>query len=362
MAFERVMGPGPVAPMPALARTAGRAEGCDASPHTPRPEDLMQLEVAHSAEGELLMSGPAGQRFRLSADSLAGLTFEPGQVLLVKVLATSPRLELALIERLGDTPPPPSSPPDTPQARPGKADIQDTLQLPALQIDQAAMRRFAQALPDAPSLATRWLALANQALHQQQQADTLGSMAQTDATANTAAEAFGPLACRTGPRSEADPFFDATLLTRPQQTLLLWQALSPQGLPLAFCLWRPARGEPGARATDTALTLRLRLLLRLPQGGMVLIDMGLSPPGVLLTLSTDQAALVPGLRGRLSLLAGRLAGAGLRLMRCHVQHGTLPGFAAPAPNAHLALARHPLPPALFRAAAEALVVLSPPFR
>lgn len=362
MAFERVMGPGPVAPTPALARTAPCTEGPDAPPRIPGPEDLMQLEVGQSAEGELLMSDPAGQRFRLSADSLAGLTFEPGQVLLLKVLATSPRLELALIERLGDTPPPTWSTPDTTQAQPEKAGIQDTLQLPALQLDQAAMRRFAQALPDAPNLATRWLALATQALHQQQQADTLGSMAQTDATLDTAAEAFDPLTFRPGLQREAEPFVDAPLLPHPQQTLLLWQTLSPQGLPLAFCLWRPARGEPGARATDTALTLRLRLLLRHPQGGMVLIDLGLSPPGVLLTLSTDQVALVPALRGRLSLLAGRLAGAGLRLMRCHVRHGPLPGFATPAPNAHLALARHPLPPALFRAAAEALVVLSPPFR
>jgi hypothetical protein len=106
----------------------------------------------------------------------------------------------------------------------------------------------------------------------------------------------------------------------------------------------------------------MRLLMRHPQGGSVLIELTLSPPGVLLTLSTDQASLVAGLRGRLSLLAARLACAGLRLMRCHVLHSALPGFATPPPNAHRALARLSLPPALFRAAAEALVVLSPPFR
>ncbi len=44
MAFERVMGPSPVAPTPALTRTPGPTQGSDASPDAIRPEDLLQLE------------------------------------------------------------------------------------------------------------------------------------------------------------------------------------------------------------------------------------------------------------------------------------------------------------------------------
>ena len=358
MAFERVMGASPVAPTPALTRTPGPTQGSDASPDTIRPEDLLQLEVAHDLEGDLLMSGPAGQRWRLSADALAGLRLEPGQVLLVKVPATSPQLELALLDRLGNALPPDMNTPDAGLA------TQDTLPPPALQPDQAAMRRFAQPLPDAASLATRWLALATQTLLQQRRADSLDGGTQPEAFANTPMQAMGMAFLRSGPapRNAAEPSVDEALLPRPQQTLLLWQTVSPQGLPLAFCLWRPGKGEPGARSADTHLGLRMRLLMRHPQGDSVLVDLALSPPGVLLTLATDQAPLVPGLRGRLSLLAARLACAGLRLMRCHVLHSTLPVLAPPMPNAHQALARLALPPALFRAAAEVLVVLSPPFR
>lgn len=358
MAFERVTGLGPVAPMAAPARTPGPAEGSDAPSGHPRPDDVLRLEITQSAEGELLMSDPAGQRFRLGAGSLTGLGLEPGQVLLVKVLATSPRLELALLDRLGDALPPHLN---TPDADPSK---QDSLQPPALQIDQAAMRRFAQPLPDASTLAARWLSQATQVLLQQQQAATLGASPQARTVPDTAAETSDMTLLRPGAglQNEALPSARDSLTPRTQQTLLLWQTASPQGLPLAFCLWRPTKGEPGGRSTDTALSLHLRLLLRHPQGGAVLIDLAWSPPGVLLTLSTDQALLVPGLRGRLSLLAARLTCAGLRLMRCHVLHSALPGFSEPAPNAHLSLARLGLPPALFRAAAEVLVVLSPPFR
>jgi hypothetical protein len=93
----------------------------------------------------------------------------------------------------------------------------------------------------------------------------------------------------------------------------------------------------------------------------VLVEIALSPPGVL-TLSTDRAALVPGLRGRLSLLAARLGCAGLRLMRCHVLHAPCPSPARPPPMPTWRWRAWRLPPALFRAAAETLVALSPPFR
>jgi hypothetical protein len=285
-------------------------------------DELLRLLVSESLDGELHARSTDGRQFRFSAASLAatlgGHTLVPGQVLLLKVIGTSPQLELALLGTAGDGP-------DAQHA--AGADPK------ALQPDQAAMRRLARPVLDTPALAAGWRSMVLVRLQQ-------GSVV---------------------PEAGLPP--DAA--SRNAHPALMFQALAWSGVALNFWLL-PAQADAwAAHRRAWGQGTRLRLALILPEIGPVLIELEVMGTAVALTLTAAGPLAVPALRSRVSLIAARMVHAGLRLMRCHVVHGS-----AQAPTAaaavtepmHLPLSEAALPPALFRAAAETVAAFSPPFQ
>lgn len=108
----------------------------------------------------------------------------------------------------------------------------------------------------------------------------------------------------------------------------------------------PLRGVPA-----------MRLALDMPMLGRLVVQLQLAPGGVWMAMAVEQEAALPCIQAALPEFTVALAQAGLRLLRWRLERGaghgaafaTLPLMLPPAPAA--------LAPALFRAAAEVVLVL-----
>lgn len=311
---------------PSMPRAGGAALVTAPAPLLPTlpPEaaaPLLRLRVLSAFDGGLLARNADGLPLQIPASALAGQAWAPGQLLLVRVVSTSPQLELAVLGPAEEAPLGKSGPGREPRA---------------MQPDQAGLRRLLSPPLDVPALAAQWRAMV--LLRLQQPASASAARAQT-------VTALG-----------AEPL-PATL----QPTLVFHTLLWP-GVALTF--W-PAQQRPrSAQRGRPAATRSMGLLLVLPDLGEVRIDVSMHGSAVALSLTAQNASAVPLLRSRTSLMATSLARDHLRLMQCQVActPSPLPMAALPATAQHLATFDTTLPPGLFRAAAEVLNALSPPFQ
>lgn len=327
MALERVGGLSQTGPM-VRALATRTATGTVTVPAIDAMPPLLRLRVLSAFDGGLLARNADGLPLQIPASSLAGQTWAPGQLLLVRVVSTSPQLELAVLGPAEEDP----------MGRPGPG-----REPGAMQADQAGLRRLLSPALDVPALAARWRSMVLLRLQQSVPAPAGAALGWAHGGA-------------TVPGAEPPP---ATL----QPTLVFHTLLWP-GAGLTF--WpaqpRPRRARPGAPAR--AMAQSMGLLLVLPDLGEVRIDVSVYGSAVALSLATQSAASVPLLRSRTSLITTSLARAGLRLMQCQVActPSPLPMAVLPATAQQLASVDTTLPPGLFRAAAEVLNALNPPFR
>lgn len=275
-----------------------------------RSPSLGETLILHAEEGTLFAIGQEGKPVTLvpgmvDAEHLA-TDLQPGDVLMVKVLATTPRLELA---RLGASA---SSAPTSFQP-PGNAGIPASMQP-----DQAAILRMAWAAPDAATLASHW---------------------QIDVHEHIKNAAWD----------------------RGLFPVHAWH-----GLPMVLQLLPPvSRRETGARKRVQGWSLRISG--HVPGLGQVDVQVQLMSDGsATLLVATDDAATLKRLRQAQAAVAQAVNRAGLRLLDCHwLLRAPSPGV-MPDPGAdlvHVLPTGAPRPPGptlpspLFQVAANVLVAL-----
>lgn len=329
MALDRVMGVAQISRMPAARSDAGTA----AAPVG--PADRQRPQTGLAPEGELLARSAEGQRFSLPSTALAGLTLTAGQLLLVKVLSTSPRLELALLGSARE---------DT--ALP--ATSTDAAELAAIQPDQAAIRRMLAQSLDTPTLASSWRSM------------MLVRVQQANLVPETPAQLRLGQPPDAMPRSSEPgvPLADSGI--RLAQPLLMFQTQLWHGVTLSVWLRPDRHGDPATRRRTHRQGLRL--VLNLAGLGLVEIEVDVQDQTVALTLTAVQPLAEAVLRSRVSLISARLAHVGLHLMRCRVAHGPVTEPVTAAGAAHAVPSEANLPLVLFRGAAEVVAGLSPPFQ
>lgn len=345
MALERVGSPAPAAPAGrAVLARPGAAFPATALSRIDPVEPLLRLRVAAAFDGGLLARGPEGQQVQIPASALAGQRWEPGQLLLVRVVATTPQLQLAVLGPAEETP---ASSPAPPRSAGGGEPSRPQAQPPALQPDQAGIHRLLLAPLQVPALAAQWR---NLVLAQLRQATSGQSPAAPSPMQPLhSLQRTGGMALGSEPPAQA------------LQGLLVFHTLLWPGVWLTF--WPlPARARPPGQRRNTAQ--RLGLELELPGLGPVRVDLELQGQAVAVVLCTTGADAVPLLHSRATLAAASLARSHLHLVHWQVlQRHPLPPMAPlPASAAQWGPADLALPPGLFRAAAEVLNALSPPFR
>lgn len=312
-------------PIPSVSRiTAARAllgaprESPGESPTT------LRLVLNAGPAGELLGRGENGRVYRLAPAVGDTSLLQPGQTLLVQVLRTGPPLEVRLLGAL-----------------PGASDVGGALadgdgEPPAVRPDQAAILRLATAPSEAKAQAAHWRQMA--LVHVRQ--------------AGTVLPGHSAMA-------GAAPLFTSAARTAAQdgETSVLLRVPPWHGWPLILWLAPRPRSYSGSnRRARRRQNTRLGLALTVPGLGTVGLQFDVLDLQVGLNVVTTRAEAVPLLRDQIGAIAARLGKAGLRLMRCHVQHEV--GFRAPLPTpTPPALAEHELPLVLFRAATETLEAL-----
>lgn len=128
------------------------------------------------------------------------------------------------------------------------------------------------------------------------------------------------------------------------------------GLPVALRLVE-AEAEDAQPSPSQAALPALRLGLVLPTLGRLVLQMQLAHGGVWLAVAAEAAAALPYVQAALPALTAALGQAGLRLLRWRLERGSGHGSAFANPPLQLPPTAVLLAPALFRAAAEVVLVL-----
>lgn len=304
MALDRI----PAVALPAPARP-GSAEVPRLAPSA---GETLQITLNSVLLDDVFATTADGLPLRLAGLGHLANQLVSGDVLLVRVLATTPRLELALFE----TPRRPETPPVQPQA---------------MQADQLSQRRMNWRPPQAAALAQSW------------QAMVLGQVDGTPAAAPPGGEAA------LGPHR------------------WLFPAYAWAGLHVMLRLVEDDEDEPPLPSRRRRGPMALRIEVDVPRLGGVVLQLQLLPQGVALLFFVQHEQALPVVRQAVPAITQTLAAAGLRLLRCGVVMGPPPRCGAtrldsrpdgrsesrPTPVAQL------LPPLLFRAAAEVTVALAP---
>jgi hypothetical protein len=327
MALERVAAIGVATPVRNPTGTGSRR---------PATGETIEFTFEMAAADELIATNAEGVQFKLAGLGSLAADLTAGDVLLMKVLATSPRLELVLFDTA---------------ARPGaqaraSAVPADRSGMPAFENEQAAMRpdqvawlrQMVWRPPDTASMATSWRAL------------MLGQLERQAA--------------------QREPGIDPWTLA----------AFAWGGLRVKLRVLPPdPDAKPPTRYRDAA-PLTLRIVLALPRLGGVTVQLQLAADGVLLDLAAEHAEALQPLRNLMPTIVAALARIDLRVLRCRLARGlpngiswnpaarpaitspTTSASATPAAAARSPQARIPpetaLSPILFRAAAEVVAVLS----
>jgi hypothetical protein len=331
MALERIAAIGVVPPAGSAIGTAARR---------PATGETIELVFEAAAADEVLASTVEGVQLKLAGLGTLGRDLTAGDVLLVKVLTTSPQLEVMVF----DTAPRASRPFETEQA--------------AMRPDQVAwLRQVVWRPPDSAAMASAWRGrLLSQIQRQAQQPDpTDEAHAGNAATATLLADDATP-----------NPFARPPPLTDPW--LLIAYAWGGLRVMLRALPADPDDGPPPN--PREAMPLALRVMLELPGLGGVTLQFQLTADGVLLDLAAERAEALQPLRNLLPEIVAALARAKLRVLRCRLARGlpngtpwnplVRPSTGALVPGRTVQSGATPeavLPPLLFRAAAEVVAVL-----
>lgn len=336
----------PLLPVPALRPSATAYERVARGPQsavtptasstaTARPPSVGELLSLSrdTSDGRVQATGPEGQAVTLWSDEAAaealaseslGADLQPGDVLMVRVLATSPQLTLARVGPAWTTSGSvPLLRPDWPEPSPHR------FWVAAMQPDQAAIMRMAWAAPDAPTLAAHWqiavMAHLNQFGH----------------------EALAPL--------------PAASLERWLLPIFAWS-----GLPMTLSLLPPRRRPADARRRARLLDYGVRLNGMLPGLGLVEVQVRLLADGAVLIIIAPDEPTLHTLHQAQPQVTRAVHRAGLRLLRCHwlvrAPGAPSPMFgpddaSAHAPPLALPIANEVVPNPVFRVAAEVVVAL-----
>ena len=350
MAIDKVPGPGampwPRGGMPAVRPAAGQASNTALPAAVVRTAEVDPLlGVPPRVEGApapmpATLHGMTAQGTPVTVGAMVrgaeGLA--RGDVLMVQVQATAPRLELGLFEVVGrpaaTLPPGMGALPSPPQ---------EPL-LAAMRPDQLVLRQLSWRLPEPAALATQWrllvLAAAARVAPAPHQPGPVASPLAEAPMGSVSREGMGP------------PF-----LSSPDRWL--YPAYAWCGLHAMLRVLEPeADSTPPRRRAARALALRLEV--EVPGIGRLAVLVQLLDDGVALLMFVEDAAALPALREVLPVLSSAFSLAGLTLARCRLLHGE----PAPARSPVLMNQATPVPaaarlsPVLFRAAAEVVVVLS----
>ena len=366
MSAPRITAITAVPPAPAGAR---RAPTLPLALREPLPGETLNLEL-HAEDGLLRPTGRDGAPVALPAEALQSellaSELSPGDVLLVKVLSTFPRLELA---RLGTLPATGQASGESGGLNALLRELQGSGQggsqpptTGAMHPDQTAMLRMAWASPDATALSTSWRVLVMEHLRQLAQSQWPG----------------GPAgAQRQALAGEAAALPNWALLSRWSFPVHAWS-----GLPLSLRLLPPrpsphdGPGGGGARRRTRPGTdiWGLRLMGDLPGLGHIDLRATLTIDGASLMILVREDQALHRLREGQSHLSQAVHRAGWRLRLCQLlkdmpdedepvplngmTHAAPLGQLMHDPGAHpLSVSLHGLPQALFRVAAEVLITL-----
>lgn len=308
---------------PRLGVPALRGEQPAAAPAVPLPAVGSTLQLSVLAREQLGLRVATEQGLTLLLPGLVAAELQPGAQLLMRVVATQPRLQLQLL----------------PLYTPAHAAEVAPRQLPAA-AEQARLQGWQQPKPAADTLAAGWRGLLLAALSQPP-ADDAAAL---------------PAMLLAGVRAEHDPLAAAGRLA--EQGWCLAHCWAGQTLRLALAAAAPAAGDGGHE---------LLLQLQLPYWGAVLLRLRSSSAGPLLQLYSESAAvlaqwqaclprwrqalLAAGYPLQLQLQPGRPA---LSVARAgHGQRGSVPALAQFQLAAHMILL-------LQAAAEEALAAGAPP--
>ncbi|WCM93803.1 hypothetical protein M5C99_03485 [Acidovorax sp. NCPPB 2350] len=319
-------------PLPAYARVAPPGAATSVARDPGMVGETLRLRFAEAVGDVLRAETPQGMSLWLSGAGRWAGALSPGDLLMVRVLATAPRLEVEVVH-----PPAPAAPAAGPSPWEGDADP-----LPrALRWDQAAAQAMARnGPPDTALLAASWQALLRREAH---------------ALREAVAHAPADLPLLPGPGAEKH---------------WAWPVLAWAALPLLLRVFdvaddpaadagTPDRPRPRGRGRRTVLCLDLRWA----HWGRVLVQLHALQPGALaLRLHAEDAQRLPLLRALVPRIAAALAATGLRLVRCQVTAGAIPPHGHPSgpawpPRWQDAMS---LTSDVFRAAAEAVTVLAEP--
>jgi Flagellar hook-length control protein FliK len=301
----------------------------------PATGETIEFTFEAAAADELIATNAEGVQFKLAGLGSLAADLTAGDVLLMKVLATTPRLELVLY----DTAARPGAQARTqalPADRSGMSSAFENEQA-AMRPDQVAwLRQMVWRPPDTATMATSWRTLMLGQLERQ--------------------------------AIQREPGIDPWTLAA-----FAWNGLRVK----LRVLPADPDGAPPPRYRDAA-PLTLRIVLILPRLGGVTVQLQLAADGVLLDLAAEHAEALQPLRNLMPTIVAALARIDLRVLRCRLARGlpngiswnptVRPATALPAASPAAAAsarglqARIPpetaLPQILFRAAAEVVAALS----
>ncbi|MFZ6647558.1 hypothetical protein ACO0LO_17685 [Undibacterium sp. TJN25] len=301
--------------------------------------ETIQVTLGDAAASELLARSADGLPFRLTG--LAGLehlagSLSPGDILQLRVLATSPQLELAVFspEERGS-----SSAGASPESSNGT-------NAAAMQLDQAVLSRQVNwRAPDAATLATSWRVMVLSFFQQQnalrEQARGLhvpGNLLMADPSAS---------ALRDNSRIPAS--IDAESW--------LFAAYTWNGQKLMLRVLGTDEDEASYRKGRRG-KIALRVELLLPGVGQVSVQMELAAGGVMLDLAAEQMDTMQHLREALRGLASAIARSGLSIVRCRLLRSLPP--ISPLNSMRAEAGMEEMRPELFRAMAEVIGFLIQP--
>lgn len=286
--------------------------------------DTLRLGFVGPAGGDdLLVSDGKGFSLRLLGLAQRAPDLTPGDVLLLRVLANAPRLELEFLGTAGTR--------GAGQAASSGVATPLTDQA-AMRLDQTAMQRISLLLPEAATLALAWY------MRVRERGVALAAALPQSAPGLLAA----PLGAQSVPP------------VAPGAERLAFPVFAWGGLPAL--LWLVPADEDPKRRGRRRTVLALRIELALPVLGPVAVQVVCEGLGVTLALVVEREDGVQAVRETLPAIAAALAKAGMRLTKCSITRGRV-GAAPPEAREPTLEEAAAITPGPFRAVAEVVVVL-----
>jgi len=284
----------------------------DTAPRLPQAGATISLVLKEARGDDLLVETGEGIPLRLAGlrHRFSGLT--PGDIVLARVLATTPRLQLTLLDA------PSGSRADEPASS-------DQADLPALRLDQLALRQINWAARNAGALAAAW------------RARVLGALERHPSAALGAGQGLPPVV----------------------QERWVFPVFAWDGQPVLLRLVADD-DEDGRHESEDCRPAALLVEFAVAGLGRILVRLRIVAAGVWTEFAVEGEAAWQAIRAALPAIAAALGRMRLPLRGCRLNprlKDARPWAARPGAGTELAAA---VPPALFDVAAEIVFALSSP--